>query len=139
MFFVFPGYAVREHAQVLEAGAVGKTWQYVQLLTASAQQKARQILRKYIDERIHFFRDETSTGSRGWAHLSSEEQQQLWLPGVSESMNNPSPLMVAMLSSSSELMATQLQTSVVWKRQIPDAVWVVLMVLSMGVCFLVER
>lgn len=97
------GFVMLKQSQVREAQAIEKAWQYTQLLSGGSQQKAQGLMRKYLDARIHFFRDNTLQGGRSWNRQSETSQQQLWELVVPEAMRNTSPAMVSLLSSLSEL------------------------------------
>ncbi|MGK2890056.1 hypothetical protein [Klebsiella michiganensis] len=62
------GFISLKKSQIKEAQDIEKTWQYSLLLPASAQPKAQELLRQYLDQRIHFFRDNSLQGGRSWNH-----------------------------------------------------------------------
>lgn len=133
------GFTTLKQSQVREAQAIEKAWQYSLLLPASAQPKAQGLLRKYLDQRIHFFRDTSLQGGRSWNQLSEDSQQQLWLLAVSEATHSPLPVMNSLLEAYSELRASQQQTTAVFQRKLPDAAWLVIIVFSMAACCLTGR
>ncbi|MGN5575494.1 hypothetical protein [Enterobacter sp. Lyrl_3] len=133
------GFVMLKQSQVREAQAIEQAWQYTQLLPEPTLQKAQGLLRKYLDARIHFFRDSTLQGGRVWNRQSETSQQQLWELVVPETLRNTSPLMVPLLSSLSELRGSQQQTTAVNQRKIPDAAWLIILLFAMVACCMAGR
>ncbi|WP_149330300.1 hypothetical protein [Citrobacter braakii] len=104
------GFITLKQAQVREAQTIEKAWQYSRLLSASVQPKAQGLLRKHLDQRIHFFRDNSLQGGRSWNQLSEDSQHQLWLMAVSETTLSTLPVMDSLLTAYSELRSSQQQT-----------------------------
>ncbi|MGC6031635.1 hypothetical protein [Enterobacter kobei] len=133
------GFVMLKQSQVREAQAIEKAWLYTQLLPEPTQQKAQEQMRKYLDERIHFFRDSSLQGGRSWNRQSEMSQQQLWGLVVAEAQHNPTPVMVQLLSSWSELRTAQQQTTALHQRNIPDAAWLVILLFAMMTCCMAGR
>ena len=132
------GFTTLKQAQLREAQSIEKAWQYSLLLPASVQPKAQGLLRRYLDQRIHFFRDNSLQGGRSWNQLSEDSQQKLWLLAVSEVTHSTLPGMDSLLTAYSELRASQQQTTVS-QRKIPDAAWLVIIAFAMAACCLTGR
>ncbi|MEI9746059.1 hypothetical protein [Enterobacter ludwigii] len=133
------GYTARKQSQTREALAAERVWQYTSLLPDDMSHRAQGVLRGYMDERIHFFLDDSVQGGRSWSQLAQGSQQQLWglvSPAVA---HNPDAVMADLLAAVSELRASQQQTGAVWRRHIPDAAWLVLAGFSMASCCLSGR
>lgn len=130
------GFTTLKQAQVREAQTIEKAWQYSLLLPALAQPKAQGLLRQYLDQRIHFFRDNSLQGGRSWNQLSEDSQQKLWLLAVSEATHSTLPVMDTLLTAYSELRVSQQQTTAVSQRKLPDAAWLVIIVFAMAACCL---
>lgn len=133
------GYTARKQSQTREAQAAERAWQYTSQLPDDLQHKARGVLRDYLDERIHFFLDDSVQGGRSWSRLAQGNQQQLWQLVSPAVAKNPSAVMADLLAVFSELRASQQQTGAVWRRHIPDAAWLVLIMFSMSSCCLSGR
>lgn len=131
------GFSARGLAELQETQSVASAWQYTILLPAAMQREVQPVLRTYLDDRIHFFREETTPGGQSWVRMAEMSQQKLWQTVVTEAGHTPSPVMASVLSAFNSLMTSQHQTSAVWKRQIPDAAWLVLIVFAASACFLV--
>ena len=130
------GYAARGQSEVREALAIGQVWQYAGLQSADGQKKTETLLKAYLDDRVHFFTEETVPGQRVWGQLSREKQHQLWQSVVGLASHNPTPIMASVLSAYSALSTSSQETQANWRRQIPDAAWVVLILFSACASFL---
>lgn len=115
------GYAARGQAEIREALVISKVWQYTSLQPPGVQKKTKALLRGYLDDRIHFFIEDTGPGRRTWSRLSGEKLYQLWRRVVLEADLNPTPVMASVLGGYSELSASLQATQADWRRQIPDA------------------
>ncbi|MCU6243891.1 hypothetical protein KWI10_22450 [Enterobacter asburiae] len=133
------GFTTLKQAQVREAQTIEKAWQYSRLLSASVQPKAQGLLRKYLDQRIQFFRDNSLQGGRSWNQLSEDSQHQLWLLAVSEATHSTLPVMDSLLAAYSELRTSQQQTTSASQRKLPDAAWLVIIFFAMVACGLIGR
>lgn len=133
------GFITLQKTQFREAQSVQTAWQYTLFLPERSQQRARGLLRKYLDERIRFYRENTVQGGRIWSQLSESDQQQLWELVVDESKRNSSPVIVPLLSSYNRLRYTLQDTTAVCRRKIPDAAWMILILFSMMACCAVGR
>ncbi|EKS6645918.1 hypothetical protein QCD58_004831 [Enterobacter hormaechei] len=130
------GFAARDQAQVRESLSAGKVWQYTGLLSGSTRPMARQLLTDWMHARIHFFREGTREGGRTWIQLAQNKQSRLWELIEKEVVKTPTPTMMSVLAVISELGVTQQQTQAVWRRQIPDAAWSVLLLFALSANFL---
>ncbi|KFD24783.1 bestrophin-like domain [Yokenella regensburgei] len=130
------GFAAREQAQVREALSAGKAWQYTGLLPEPTRQTARQFLMDWMNDRIHFFREGTSEGGRIWIQMAQVRQNRLWQLIEKEAELTPTPAVMSVLTTVSELGMSQQQTRAVWRRQIPDAAWCVLLLFALSASFL---
>lgn len=135
----FIGFVSRVQSEVNEAQSVAKAWGYAALLPAEAEKKMQNMLKKYLDDRIHFFRDETTTGEYGWLRMAEDLQQQQWKLLVSEASQGHVQEMTSVLSACNALMISMMQTEAVWRRQIPDSVWFVLIMFVISAGFLTGR
>lgn len=130
------GYAAREQAQVREVLAIGTVWQYASLQSQQEREKTEIQLRAYIDERIHFFTEKSVQGKRVSLQSAREKQAQLWQGIVQVAAHNPTPVMASVLAAYSALYTSLQETQADWRRQIPDAAWMVLVLFAACACFL---
>ncbi|MCU6244202.1 hypothetical protein [Enterobacter asburiae] len=130
------GFAAREKAQTHEVQAVGRAWQYSGLLSEPDRGRARQVLRGYLDERIRFYRENTSAGLRTWGRLARDSQSKLWVLAEGNIFNHGCMNTLALLNVYSGLGDAMTQTRSVWRRQLPDAAWWMLISSALSLCYL---
>ncbi|MGV3344624.1 hypothetical protein ACGVWS_02355 [Enterobacteriaceae bacterium LUAb1] len=127
------GYSVRGQAQVNEALAIGKAWQYTSLLDQSSQQPAKALLKVYLDHRIHFFVNDSGEGKA----RSRKTQRLLWNLATDPEVRNRTGSMIgSVLSAYNDLSVSEQKTEAEWRRQIPNAAWAVLMLFAVCSSFL---
>src|SRR5271163_3877278 len=84
--FTFSGAQARfdnsVHAMVEEANAIGTAWLRIDLMPVAEQPAMRDLMRKYVDQRIAFIRDLSENGDAA-GHLAdaTKLQEQLWARG----------------------------------------------------------
>lgn len=100
------------------------------------RKKTEALLNVYLDDRIRFFNEDTVQGQRTWSQIAREKQNQLWQGAVQVVEHNPTPVMVSMLAVYSDLYTSFQETQADWRRQIPDAGWVVLILFAACSSFL---
>lgn len=130
------GFSAREQAQVREALSVGRAWQYAGMLDEPARQASGQLLKAYLSDRIHFFREGTGEGLRNRMAESRQKQAQLWSLAEQEVRRSPSPAVMSVLEAYSALGTSLQQTQATWRRQLPDAAWCVLLLFAVSASFL---
>lgn len=130
------GYVAREQALAREARAIGIVWQYASLQSQKEREKTETQLREYIDDRIHFFTEKSAQKKRVSVQLAREKQAKLWQGIVQSAGRNPTPVMASVLASYSALYTSLQETQADWRRQIPDAAWIVLALFAACASFL---
>lgn len=130
------GFVAREQAQVREALAIGTVWQYARLQSQNDREKTEKLLRSYIDDRIHFFTEKNIQEKRVSLQLAREKQSLLWQGIVQIAVRNPTPIMASVLASYSTLYTSLQESQADWRRQIPDAAWIVLILFAASSSFL---
>lgn len=136
-FISVVGLAAREKAETHEVQAVGRAWQYSGLLNDVDRETSRQILRAYLNDRIHYFQENSSAGLRAWEKLARNRQQALWQVAAGEASVPVPSNNLSVLNTYSGLSDCMTQTQSVWRRQLPDAAWWVLVLFTLSLCYLV--
>ncbi|MEQ4958849.1 hypothetical protein [Enterobacter hormaechei] len=130
------GYTGREQAQVREAQAAGRVWQYTGLLPQAQRSQAAVLLGEYLELRIRFYHESSGIGARTWMRLSQDRQMKLWHLAEDNAMTSPSPVAAKMLDAFSGLDAALQGTQAVWRRHIPDVIWAVLLLFAVSASFI---
>lgn len=131
------GYHLREQAQIKEAKAIDESFLYLGLLPSDLQSQVMPLLKGYTSDRVHFFREDSLSAQRGWLTLAEKKQWLLWQALTSVQLRQSGPVMASIFHVYSELSESRIQTSAVWRRQIPDAIWLIVIIAMMAACFLV--
>lgn len=135
-FISVVGFSAREKAETHEIQAVGRAWQYAGLLTPGDRDRSREILQIYLSERIHFFQEKNHAGLRAWGTLARNREGQLWQLAEREALLPTGSNALAVLNACSGLGDSMTQTRSVWRRQLPDAAWWVLILFALSLCYL---
>lgn len=136
-FISVAGFVAREKSEMHEVQSVSRAWQYSGLLDNIDRVKSRQILKLFLLERIHFFQENTASGLRTWERLAKKNQQRLWQLAEVEASLPGRPNALAVLNTYADLGDCVTQTQSVWRRQLPDAAWWLLMLFALSLCYIV--
>src|SRR5881394_4068041 len=120
-------YDQRKNYEEAEANAIGTEYSRADLLPAGDAAKVRQLLKKYVDERILFY----TTRSQGrLAKINSdtaELQNELWAAIRPAAAANPtSPVVALAVSGMNDVLNSQGYTQAAWWNRIPVAAWALL-------------
>lgn len=123
------GYAARTQAQVREAVMVSRAWEYAGVFSEPDAREVRQILKAYLSDRIAFYHEGTGSGLHTWSGRSQERLTALW-GRVEREGRHDSSRMAVVLPVISGLQSSLLLTRSVWRRDLPDVVWYVLILVA---------
>src|SRR5438046_10155199 len=117
-------YDQRKNYEEAEANAIGTEYSRADLLPAGDAAKVRQLLKKYVDERILFY----TTRSQGrLAKINSdtaELQNELWAAIRPAAAANPtSPVVALAVSGMNDVLNSQGYTQAAWWNRIPGTAW----------------
>ncbi|QDQ87732.1 hypothetical protein FMZ60_09115 [Alcaligenaceae bacterium SJ-26] len=130
--FAISGYNARIAAEENEAIAIGNAIQHTTLLEDRYQARAEQLLTEYLELRIRFY----ETGNevlRAQLRLQAIElQTRMWSLISRIARAEPNAIVNTVLAASTALYVSQQKTMASWRRQIPNAAWI--MLLLFGVC-----
>jgi hypothetical protein len=117
-------YDQRKNYEEAEANAIGTEYSRADLLPAGDAAKVRQLLKKYVDQRILFY---TTRAQGRLAKINSdtaELQNELWAAIRPAAAANPtSPLVTLAVSGMNDVLNSQGYTQAAWWNRIPVAAW----------------
>lgn len=116
-------YDQRKDLEAAEANAIGTEYVRVDLLPAQDQAKVRDLLRRYVDQRIQDYESIELTVAGSDTH---ELQAQLWSSVVAVGSGQPTPLLALVFSGMNDVLDSQGYTQAAWSNRIPKAAWVLL-------------
>jgi len=131
-------YDQRKNYEEAEANAIGTEYVRVDLLPAGDAARVRQLLKKYVDERVLFY---TTRDQRRLAKINAETaelQNELWAgirPGAEA--NPTSPVVALAVSGMNDVLNSQGYTQAAWWNRIPVAAWGMMAVIAVSCSLLI--
>jgi hypothetical protein len=116
-------YDQRKNYEEAEANAIGTEYMRADFLPAADAARVRNLLKKYVDERVLFY---TIRSQQRLAKIdadTTELQKELWsavLPGAAA---QPTPLLALVVSGMNDVLNSQGYTQAAWWNRIPIAAW----------------
>jgi hypothetical protein len=115
-------YDQRKNYEAEEANAIGTEYVRADLLPAEDQMKVRDLLRRYIDQRIQAYRTneaEVSAARKDSFKLQAELWSSVMRPGTSQ----PNPVVALAVAGMNDVLNSQGYTQAAWLNRIPTAAW----------------
>jgi hypothetical protein len=115
-------YDQRKNYEEAEANAIGTEYVRADLLPPAEAATVRELLKKYLDQRILFY---TSRNQQKLAKVNAdtaELQNQLWA-AVRAAAQQPTPVVALVLSGMNDVLNSQGYTQAAWWNRIPRAAW----------------
>jgi len=117
-------YDQRKNYEEAEANAIGTECVRADLLPAGDAAKVRQLLKKYVDERILFYTTRNEGRLATINRDTAELQNELWAAIRPAAEANPtSPLVALAVSGMNDVLNSQGYTQAAWWNRIPIAAW----------------
>src|ERR1700721_3100446 len=115
-------YDQRKTYEEAEANAIGTEYLRADLLPADTAANTRALLRKYLDQRILFYR--ASGGDLAPANAGTPEPQNaLWSAIRPSAAAQPTPIVGLVVSGMNDVLNSQGYTQAAWWNRIPFAAW----------------
>jgi len=115
-------YDQRKSAESAEANAIGTEYVRADLLPPAEAGTVRQLLRRYLSERIQFFGARDTDSFRQIAEQTSRLQQQMW-SAVRGPAVLPNQFTALAVSGMNDVLNSQGNTQAAWWNRIPDEAW----------------
>jgi hypothetical protein len=118
-------YDQRKNYEEAEANAIGTEYLRADLLPAADAAKVRELLKKYIDQRVLFY---TVRSQRRLSKINddtAELQNHLWsavLPAAAQ----PTPVVALAISGMNDVLNSQGYTQAAWWNRIPRSAWLLM-------------
>lgn len=124
-------YDQRKNYEEAEANAIGTEYVRADLLAGGDRQRVRELLKKYIDQRVLFY---TTRNQQKLAKINAdtaELQNELW-SAIQPRMAKDSPLSLLVASGMNDVLNSQGYTQAAWWNRIPIAAWALM--LAIAIC-----
>jgi hypothetical protein len=119
-------YDQRKNYEEAEANAIGTEYVRADLLPARDAARVRELLRKYVDQRVLFYTTRDEDRLAKVATDTAALQNELWsavLPGATA---QPTPPLALVVSGMNDVLNSQGYTQAAWWNRIPIAAWVLM-------------
>jgi len=116
-------YDLRKNYEEAEANAIGTEYVRADLLPAADAERVRFLLRKYLDERVMFYRTRNYDELQKINAVTSQLQTDLWNTVRTPADANPTPVMALAVSGMNDVLNSQGYTQAAWWNRIPIAAW----------------
>jgi hypothetical protein len=130
-------YDQRKDFEEAEANAIGTEYVRADLLHAAAGQTIRELLRRYLDQRILFY---TTRDRRQIAQIDAETarlQKQLWSTVEGVAVAQPTVVLGLALSGMNDVLNSQGYTEAAWRNRIPRSAWFLMSMIAVLCCAMV--
>ena len=125
-------YDQRKNLEEAEANAVGTEYARADLMRESAAPEARELLKRYLDQRILFY----STSDRGELKRIGAETDKLstdlWALARSDALAQPSAVAALVASGMNDVLNSADYTAAAWLNRIPIPAWWLLVMIGVG-------
>jgi hypothetical protein len=118
-------YDQRKNYEEAEASAIGTAYARADLLPADDGTKLRELLRRYVSQRILFYHDDGSQVSEA-ASETQKLQSELWSRVVQAAASQSTPVVALAVSGMNDVLNSQGYTQAAWWNRIPAAAWVLM-------------
>lgn len=123
-------YDQRKNYEEGEANAVGTEYVRADFLPAENAEKVRQLLKRYVEQRISFYETRTEKELDQVNASTAELQEQLWDAVKTPALTQPTPLQALVVSGMNDVLNSQGYTQAAWWNRIPLAAWVLMWIIA---------
>jgi hypothetical protein len=116
-------YDLRKNYEEAEANAIGTEYLRADLLPAAAAPRVRLLLRKYLDQRVLFYRTRGESQLRQVNADTARLQSELWAAVSPSAAAVPTTGVTLAVSGMNDVLNSQGYTQAAWWNRIPMAAW----------------
>ncbi len=124
-------YDLRKNYEEEEANAIGTEFARAELLPEADSVKVQALLRRYLEQRILFYRTRSEARLHEIDAATTALETQLWAAVKSVAMVQPTPVVALAVSGMNDVLNTQGYTQAAWWNRIPTSAWSLLIVIAM--------
>ena len=116
-------YDQRKNYEEAEANAIGTEYVRAQLLPPGDAARVRELLKKYVDERVLFYTTRDRSDLAKINADTAELQNELWATVRPVAEAHPTPVVALVVSGMNDVLNSQGYTQAAWWNRIPVAAW----------------
>jgi len=124
-------YDQRKNYEEAEANAIGTEYLRADLLPAEDAARAREYLRKYVDQRVSFY---LATDERQISQIDADTAKQqagLWSVILQATTTQSTPVVALAVSGMNDVLNAQGYTQAAWWNRIPVGAWAMMVLMAM--------
>ncbi len=122
-------YDQRKNYEEAEANAIGTEYLRADLLPAEQAATVRQLLKKYVDQRVNFYLgNEPGSPDAGTGPITI--QNELWSSVVHAAAAQPTPVLALTVSGMNDIFNTKADTHAAWLNRIPTTAWALMLLIA---------
>jgi hypothetical protein len=125
-------YEQRKNYEEAEANAIGTEYVRTDVLPAAEATRVRELLRKYLDQRVLFYTTRNEQRLRQIDISTAQLQNQMWSAVQSHSMAQSTAVTALAVSGMNDVLNSQGYTQAAWWNRIPVEAWVLLAAIAIG-------
>jgi hypothetical protein len=130
-------YDQRKDFEEAEANAIGTEYLRADILPAAEAQATRELLRKYLDQRILFHITGDRRRLKEIDAQTAQLQKQLWSTVEAVAVAQPNVVHGLALSGMNDVINSQGYTEASWRNQIPRSAWFLMYIIALLCCSMV--
>jgi hypothetical protein len=116
-------YEQRKNYEAAEANAIGTGYLRADLLPAEESERVRELLAKYIEQRISFYKAHDQRQVDQIDADTAKSQAELWSVVSHVAGSQPTPIVALAVSGMNDVLNSQAYTQAAWWNRIPGAAW----------------
>ncbi len=124
-------YDQRKNYEAEEANAIGTEYVRVGLLAPERATKARELLGKYVTQRVAFYTTPTGRQLEQINAYTAQLQSDLWSVVQDEAAAQPTPVVALAVSGMNDVLNSQGYAQAAWWNHIPKAAWGLMAVIAL--------
>jgi len=130
-------YDQRKNFEEAEANAIGTEYARADLLPPKDAKDVRELLKRYVDQRILFYRTREEQQINRINSETTTLQADLWSTTSRVASTQPTPLMALAVAGMNDVLNAQGYTQAAWRNRIPVAAWAMMGLIAISCNFLV--
>ncbi len=131
-------YDQRKNFEEAEANAIGTEYVRASLLPAADAARVRDLLRRYLDQRIVFYTSRDGRQLQEVDATTARLQNDLWTAVQAPAVAQPNQVVALAVSGMNDVLNSQGYTQAAWWNRIPTAAWVLMVAIALAANALVD-
>ena len=130
-------YDQRKDYEEAEANAIGTEYIRAGLLPADEATEVRTLLKRYLDQRVLFYKARDRKKLSKVNSDTTELQNKLWSAALAGVNERPLPVVTIAVSGMNDVLNSQGYTQAAWRNRIPIAAWALMVIIAILCNFLI--